>query len=82
LSGAELAQAPVSVFGFNNSILQNYPDDDGRMAYHARYSYYAEQCKKLHELLPKVKLDYYCLFGGTGAFNQIVQSTKANVSQQ
>jgi hypothetical protein len=61
---------------------QNNFDDDGRMAYYARYAYYAEQWKKLDELLPKVKPEYYYLFGGADKFNQIVQSTKANVSRQ
>jgi hypothetical protein len=61
---------------------QNYPGDDSRLAYYARYAYYAGQWKKLNELLPKVKPDYYYLFGGTDAFNQIVQSAKANESQQ
>jgi hypothetical protein len=61
---------------------QNYPDDDSRWAYYARYAYYAGQWKKLNELLPKVKPEYYYLFGGTDAFNQIVQSAKANASQQ
>jgi hypothetical protein len=61
---------------------QNNPDDDGYIAYYARYAYYAEQWKKLNELLPKVKPDYYYLFGGKDAFDQVVQLTKENVPQQ
>lgn len=61
---------------------QNNPNNDGYVAYYARYAYYAKQWKKLNELLPKVKPDYYYLFGGGDKFNQIVQDTKANVPQR
>ncbi len=60
---------------------QNNPDDDGRMAYYARYAYYAEQWGKLNELLPKVRPEYYYLFGGTDKFDQIAQLTKSNASR-
>jgi hypothetical protein len=61
---------------------QNNPENDRYMAYYARYAYYAGQWKKLNELLPKVKPNYYYLFGGKDAFDQVVQLTKENVPQQ
>jgi len=60
---------------------QSNPDNDGYIAYYARYAYYAKQWKKLDELLPKVKPEYYYLFGGTDGFAQVVELTKKNMPQ-
>lgn len=53
--------------------LLSYPNDSGRIAYYARYAYYAEQWKKLNELLPKVTPDNYYLFDGKEQFDEVVQ---------
>jgi hypothetical protein len=54
----------------------HYPHDSGHIAYYARYAYYAEQWKKLNELLPKVTPENYYLFGGEDQFNEVVQLAK------
>ncbi|HTR43940.1 MAG TPA: hypothetical protein VMH87_20195 [Pseudomonadales bacterium] len=61
--------------------LGDNPDDASRVAYYARYAFYAKQWNKLNELLPKVSPDYYSLFGGKDAFDQIVQQAKENATQ-
>lgn len=61
---------------------QSYPNDTGRIAYYARYAYYARQWNKLNELIPKVSPEDYYLFGGADKFNEIAQLAKQNATPQ
>jgi hypothetical protein len=61
--------------------LQDNPDDSSRIAYYARYAYYAEQWDKLNELAPKVSPNFYYLFGGADQFEQIAQLARDHAGQ-
>jgi hypothetical protein len=62
--------------------LRSNPDDSSRIAYYARYAYYANQWNKLNELIPKVSSNYYSLFGGKEKFEEIARIAKERASQQ
>lgn len=61
--------------------LQNYPNDDARIAYYAMYAYDAEKWDKLNQLLPKVQPPYYSVFGGADEFARISQLARERASQ-
>lgn len=61
--------------------LQDYPNDSSRIAYYARYAYYAQQWDKLNQLIPKVTPDYYDIFGGTDEFERVAEVAKERAGQ-
>jgi hypothetical protein len=56
--------------------LRDNPNDSQQTAYYANYADDAQQWDKLEQLIPKVRPEYYYLFGGAAEFERVAQAAK------